>query len=234
MTEPGDLPGLRKLQLLNATELKIIGLVCMLLDHLGVAFFPEKLWLRAVGRIAMPVFAFCVSEGFLHTRSRKRYFLRLLIFGVVSEIPFDLFTSGKLLEFGHQNIMLTFAWTLAGLICYEAVSARRHSGLSDIASAFLLLGFIAGSLLLRLDHDMAATALIFVFYLLSGKASWMRDLPAAALYAASRGRGVDWFGLAGFIPVFMYNGRKGRGLKWLFYVFYPVHLMLLWLTGRIF
>lgn len=227
-----DLQKLKRLQILDGTALKLIAAFCMVLDHVGDAFFPEKVWLRAIGRIAMPVFAFCVCEGFIHTSDRKRYLLRMLIFGLISEVPFDLFVSGKVFDLSHQNIMFTFAWALLGLCCFEAVSSRGQGALKDIAAALVLLGFLAGSLLLCLDYNMTATALIFVFHLLREKSAPVRIISAAAVHAAFRNKGVNWFGLLGFIPVFMYNGRRGRGLKWLFYVFYPAHLLLIWLIGR--
>ncbi len=227
-----DLQRLKKLQILDVTALKLIAMICMVLDHTGNAFFPEKTWLRAIGRIAMPVFAFCVSEGFIHTGDRKRYILRMLFFGFISEVPFDLFASGKTFDLSNQNILFTFAWALAGLGCYEQIAARERSVLRDFASAFILLAFLAGSLLFRLDYNMTATALIFVFYLLRYKTGWVRNISVAAVYAAFRNKGVNWFGLLGFIPIFMYNGRRGRGLKWLFYIFYPAHLLGIWLIDN--
>ncbi len=227
-----DLQRLKKLQILDVTALKLIAMICMVLDHTGNAFFPEKTWLRAIGRIAMPVFAFCVSEGFIHTGDRKRYILRMLFFGFISEVPFDLFASGKTFDLSNQNILFTFAWALTGLGCYEQIAARERSVLRDFASAFILLAFLAGSLLFRLDYNLTATALIFVFYLLRYKTGWVRNISVAAVYAAFRNKGVNWFGLLGFIPIFMYNGRRGRGLKWLFYISYPAHLLLIWSITR--
>ncbi len=232
MTEAPALERFRRLQILDGTALKLIAVVSMVLDHIGDCFFPGATWLRAVGRIAMPVFAFCVSEGFLRTRDRKSYLLRMLLFGLISEVPFDLFASGKLFDLSHQNIMLTFSWALAGLICFERIMTKERSPIRDISAAFVLLGFLAGSLLLRLDYNMTATALIFVFWLLKDKADWVGNTAAAAVHAAFRNRGVNWFGLLGFIPVFMYNGKRGRGLKWFFYVFYPAHMLLLFMIKR--
>ena len=227
-----DLQRLKKLQILDVTALKLIAMICMVLDHTGNAFFPEKMWLRAIGRIAMPVFAFCVSEGFIHTRDRKRYILRMLFFGLISEVPFHLFASGEAFVLSHQNIMFTFAWALAGLSCYEQIASRERGFLGDFVSAVVLLVFLAGSLLLCLDYNMTATAIIFVFYLLRYKTDWVRNISVAAVYAAFRNKGMNWFGLLGFIPIFMYNGRRGRGLKWLFYIFYPAHLLGIWLIDN--
>lgn len=217
-----------KYRILDATALKLIAMLSMVLDHVGDNFFPDQLWMRALGRIAMPIFAFCVAEGFCHTRDRMKYLRRLFLFGLVSEIPFDLVTSGKLLEFGHQNIMFTFAWAVLGLLCCEKVLGSVKKGRVPLAAAVLLI-FLVSSLLLGLDYNVLALALIFLFTLLRRKALWIRTAAAAAAHALLRNVGVYWFGLLGFVPILLYSGERGRGLKWLFYLFYPGHLLLIWL-----
>ena len=156
----------------------------------------------------------------------------MVFFGLISEVPFHLFASGEAFVLSHQNIMFTFAWALAGLSCYEQIASRERGFLGDFVSAVVLLVFLAGSLLFRLDYNMTATAIIFVFYLLRYKTDWVRNISVAAVYAAFRNKGMNWFGLLGFIPIFMYNGRRGRGLKWLFYIFYPAHLLGIWLIDN--
>ena len=95
------------IRFLDGTMLKIIAMVSMVFDHTGDVFFPEMQWMRIVGRLAMPIFSFCIAEGYVHTRNRKKYLLRMGIFALVSEVPFDLAFEGKI-SLDHQNIMLTF------------------------------------------------------------------------------------------------------------------------------
>ena len=223
---------LRKMQFLDGTALKIIAMVSMVIDHVGDSFFPQQIWIRAVGRIAMPIFAFCVAEGFIHTHDRGRYLLRMLIFGLISEIPFDLVTSGKILEFGHQNIMLTFSWAILGLTCCDKIIGKERSPGRNLAAAAILVVFLAVSVFLRLDYSMLALALIAVFYLLRVKNLWIRNTVAAAVHAAIRNVGIHWFGLLGFVPLYMYNGKRGKGLKWVFYLFYPCHFLVIFLIKR--
>ena len=215
-------------QILNGTALKLIAMVSMVFDHVGDNFFPDQTWMRVIGRIAMPIFAFCLAEGFCHTRDRKKYLLRMGIFALISEIPFDLVTAGRLLETGHQNIMLTFFWAILGLICYEALREKLPGGGGKALGAAVLLFFAGASLLLRLDYSLLAVGLIFLFYLLRDKALIWKNAAGMAFHALLRNVGIYWFGLLGFLPIFLYNGEKGRGLKWLFYVFYPGHLLLIW------
>ena len=183
--------------------------------------------MRVIGRIALPIFAFCVAEGYLHTRNRKKYLLRLGVFALVSEIPFDLVTAGKLLEFGHQNIMLTFFWAILGLLCYDALREKLKKG-GLVLGILVLLLFAGASLILGLDYNFLAVGLIFLYYLLRDKALLWRNAAGMAFNILLRNKDIYWFGLLGFLPIFLYNGQKGRGLKWLFYLFYPGHLLLIW------
>ena len=211
-------------QLLDGTQLKLIAMIAMVFDHVGDNYFPGQTWMRIIGRMALPIFAFCIAEGFSHTHDRLKYLKRMILFALVSEIPFDLVTAGKVLEFTHQNIMLTFAWAIGGLMLFEKLGRKK-------AVAWLLLAVMAVlSVLLGMDYNFLAVGLIDIYYLLRNKAPYLNNLAAAVYHVLLRNVGIYWFGLLGFLPVFLYNGKRGRGLKWLFYVFYPGHLLLIWLV----
>ena len=90
-------------------------MISMVFDHVGDMFFPGVMWLRMIGRLAMPLFSFCIAEGYIHTKDRKKYILRLGIFALISEVPFDLAFEGKI-NLSHQNIMLTFFLAVIALI----------------------------------------------------------------------------------------------------------------------
>ena len=209
--------------------LKLIAMISMIFDHVGDNFFPDQTWMRLLGRLAMPLFAFAMVEGYTHTRNKKKYLLRMLVFAAVSEIPFDLVTSGKVLEFSdHQNIMLTFFWAILGLILYEKIS-KGNKKISKVLAALLLLVFTASSIILKMDYNMLAVGLIDIYYLLRKRAPLWNNAVAIAYHILLRNMGIYWFGLLGFIPVLLYNGKRGKGLKWLFYIFYPGHLLLIWI-----
>ncbi|MBR4461378.1 MAG: hypothetical protein IKS51_02205 [Erysipelotrichaceae bacterium] len=217
-------------RLLDGTLLKLLAMVSMVFDHVGDNFIPDQEWMRIIGRIAMPLFAFAVAEGYIHTHDRKKYLLRMLLMGMISEIPFDLVLFGKPLEFTHQNIMLTFTYAILGLMCYDRISRDRDFSIPGI---LVLLLFVISSLLLCLDYNMVALAVIFTFYLLRKKPLWFRTIAAMLVYYVFRNVGVYRFGLLGFLPVFLYNGQRGKGFKWLFYLFYPGHLLLIYLLMKI-
>ena len=194
--------------LLDGTLLKLIAMISMVFDHVGDNFFPGQTWMRIVGRIALPVFAFCIAEGFSHTHDRMKYLVRMGIFALISEVPFDLVTSGKVLEPTHQNIMITFFWAILGLILFEKI--RKGKGKAVKVLAFIVLGlFAVSSIILGMDYNMLAVGLIYIYYLLRKKAPWWNNIAAIAYHVAMRNMGIYWFGLLGFIPVLLYNGKRG-------------------------
>ena len=217
-------------QILDGTALKLIAVTAMILDHVGDNFFPDQIWMRIIGRMALPIFAFCIAEGFSHTRDRRRYLYRMGLFALLSEIPFDLVTSGKVLEFSHQNIMMTFFWAILGLMIYEQVRNRRYG---QILGAAVLLLFPVSSLFLGLDYQILAVGLIILYYLLRNKAPLINNLAAMAYHVLLRNVGIYWFGVLGFVPVLLYNGKRGRGLKWFFYLFYPLHLLAIYILKEL-
>lgn len=220
----------KRFRVLDGTTLKLIAMASMVLDHVGDSFFPDQVWMRVLGRIAMPVFAFCISEGFAHTHDKQRYLLRMGIFSLVSEVPFDLVTAGVPLEFSHQNIMATFFWAILGLMLFERITGEGAPKSREAAGFIMLAVFAMLSVLLGLDYNMLGCGLIFVFYLLRGKGLEIEAAAGAVYHALLRNMGICWFGLLGFLPILSYNGQRGRGLKWLFYLFYPGHLLLIWLV----
>ena len=112
--------------------LKVIACLTMLIDHVGYTFFPQHLWLRAIGRIAFPLFAWYVARGFARTRNRGRYLSRLVVWGLLSQLPFALLFHGasfarpaSFLE--GTNVLFTFAFALGGLWLIEACRGRHWS-----------------------------------------------------------------------------------------------------------
>ena len=225
---------MKKLQCIDGTTLKVIAMISMVLDHVGDLFFPEALWLRMAGRIAMPVFSFCIAEGYAHTRDRKKYLLRMGIFALISEIPFDLAFEGKI-GFGHQNIMLTFFLSIVALELFDRIRGKKDPLKGRFATGRTVLGILAVgamavlALLLRADYTCFAVVAVFLFYVFRDAHPAVRCGSGVAFLALTRTMGYYCTTGISFIPLILYNGRRGRGLKWMFYVFYPGHLLLLYL-----
>ena len=214
---------------LTAAHLRILALFLMLLDHMWATVVPGNLWMNCVGRMAFPIFAFQIAEGYRRTHDFRGYCKRLAIFALVSEIPFNLMISGSPRFWYHQNVMLTL---LLGLLSCRAWDQRKWWQL-------VLLG-LAGVLTFP-DYGILGVCTVLMFHVFRGQ----KLLQLAMLVA------INWFGFEGqqlvlgtfklpiqafailaILPIWLYNGEKGRGGKWLqygSYVFYPAHMLLLWL-----
>ena len=222
----------KKYQILDGTTLKIIAMSSMAFDHVGDMFFPGVMWPRMIGRLAMPIFSFFIAEGFAHTRDKKKYLGRLGLFALISEIPFDLAFDGRL-GLGHQNIMLTFFLAGLALLLFDRIrggngsEGERIPVVKTVLGVLAVAGIAALALLLRADYTVFAVVAVFLFYVLRQKHPLLRSGVGVAFLALTRTMG--YYVATGFslIPLALYNGQKGRGLKWLFYAFYPGHLLLL-------
>ncbi|MBO6158830.1 MAG: hypothetical protein J6P72_06170 [Firmicutes bacterium] len=226
---------LSRFQILNGTHLKLIAMISMLIDHAGDVFFPEMTWLRFIGRLAMPLFAFCVSEGYRFTRDKKKYLLRLGIFALLSEIPFDLAFTGKP-EWGHQNIMLTFFLAVLSLLLYDktmAASKPENRLFRRILATIPVLVFSGIAVFLNADYTLFGVLTVFLFYVFFDKPHYLRVLAGGGFISLMRTKGYYVGTFLCLIPLLLYNGKKGRGLKWLFYLFYPGHLLILYVLHRL-
>ena len=223
---------IKKYQILDGTTLKLIAMISMVFDHVGDMFFPYAMWPRMIGRLAMPVFSFCIAEGFTHTKDKKKYLFRIGIFALISEIPFDLAFEGKV-GVSHQNIMLAFFLAVAALMLYDRVQGeedpeRKHSPFGRIVLGVCVVAAIAVlSFLLRADYTFFAVIAVFLFYVFRKRHPLIRAGVGVAFLSVTRTVGYYCTTGFSFIPLAMYNGKKGKGLKWMFYLFYPGHLLIL-------
>lgn len=223
---------------LDGGALKGIAAALMLTDHVGAILLPEVLALRCVGRLAFPIFAFFIAEGYAHTRDFGRYFRRLAILAVVSEIPFNL-ENGAVFDLTRQNVLWTFCLALLTLRGLEALGRERGFGRWAGCGLVLAAGFAAGELL-RTDYGGWGVVTVALLQL-------CRDGKYAKLWlllamAAVNGLGmgsltmpvfggempIQIFAVAALPVIWLYNGQAGpKGLRRAFYVFYPAHLLVL-------
>lgn len=223
---------------LDGGALKGIAAALMLTDHVGAILLPEVPVLRCVGRLAFPIFAFFIAEGYAHTRDFGRYFRRLAILAVVSEIPFNL-ENGAVFDLTRQNVLFTFCLALLTLRGLEALGRKRGFGRWAGCGLVLAAGFAAGELL-RTDYGGWGVVTVALLYL-------CRDGKYAKLWlllamAAVNGLGmgsltmpffggeipIQIFAVAALPMIWLYNGQAGpKGLRRAFYVFYPAHLLVL-------
>ena len=232
---------------LTAAVLHIIAMTLMLMDHLWATLLPAKEWLTCAGRVAFPIFAFMAVEGYFHTRSFKKYILRMLLFAVLSELPFDLMYGGTWFYPVHQNVLWTFLLSLLGVWLMEQVRKKGKTWMYLLVCVLVVpAGLVLGTLCM-VDYYGVGVLTVFVFYFLHGRKWWCFLGQLAALYwlnvelLGGLMYPVQLFGmefelcqqglaLLALIPIWLYRGRQGyhsKPFQYLCYAFYPVHMLLL-------
>lgn len=195
----------------------------MFIDHMGAVFFPGELMFRYIGRIAFPIFAFLLVEGYFHTRDVRRYMLRLGLFAVISEIPYDLAFRETVLEFEHQNVFFTL------FIGVAMMYALEKSPQWQAKAAEVLLAMWAASLLCS-DYRYKGILLIAVYYFLRGRRR--EEFMLGAGWNFLWNWEIQGYGALASIPIAMYSGQRGRSMKYFFYLFYPLHLAVFYGMAR--
>lgn len=203
----------------NSFSLKIIAIICMLVDHIGYIFYPGEPTFRIIGRLAFPIFCFLIVEGFHHTRNHLNYLIRLSIFAILSEIPFDLAFYGKIFDLQHQNVFITLALGLACIFCLEEMNTQRR-----FTIPFVLV--ILAAYFSHCDYGIGGVLLICMFYL-TRQTPWTRLFLCGLILYLFFGA-FELYGIAAMIPITLYNGKRGPNVKMFFYWFYPVHLLVLY------
>lgn len=209
---------------LDSFCLKCIALLGMAVDHTGRILFPELEVLVVIGRISFPIFAFLLTEGFAHTRDVRKYLRRLGIFAVLSEIFFDLAFFGTLWYPQRQNVFFTMFLGVLLLHVLERESSRASRVLE------ILLVMWAAELL-RADYGFRGILLICLFWMFREQRAML--LAAGVLWNFLWGSAVQAFGALAAVPLGLYSGKKGRDMKYFFYIFYPAHLFVLYIIERL-
>ena len=224
-----------KIRCLSGATLKLIAIISMLADHVNKALIYPCLKSNEgflatlsnifdiIGRIAFPLFCFMIIEGFFKTRNRKKYMFNLLIFGVISEVPFDMFTTGSFYNANWQNVMFTLALVLGTVWIIDTLKNKMESkpkALWYIVSILIVLAMCIVAMMLSLDYEHHAVLMGYFFYLFYGNPLLQIPLGYISVYDQ------PW-SLLGFGLILTYNGQRGKQNKMLNYWFYPVHLLIL-------
>lgn len=238
---------------IDGFSLKLLAMAAMFLDHVGAAVLEPMVssgklsedgmilamkadvFLRTLGRLAFPIFCFLLVEGFFHTKSRKAYLLRMGVFAIVSEIPFDLAFSGRLIAMDHQNVFFTLFFGLAsmtGLWVFDnevMPYVKRGKQINQVVGRFCImaLGFLTATFF-KTDYAGFGVFAMLLLYWFYGRKRYQTAV--GAIYFLLWG-GMESAAAAAFLPIGFYNGKRGRQVKYLFYWFYPIHLLALSLLG---
>ncbi len=221
---------------MNSFVLKIIACVCMFCDHFSNAIFESTTFLNCIGRFSFPIFCFQIVQGYIHTHNIKKYITRLSLFAIISQIPFMLFYYVVLDSFA-VNVIFTLLFGLIAILIYD-----KYSTSVGICS-FLGLAIIAE--ICRFDYGFFGVFIVFMLYLLRNKKISMifmfviavickfymsiikYNIPISYLFLGNKYSLLMYFTCFSIIPILFYNGKKGKDAKYLFYIFYPAHLLAL-------
>ena len=209
---------------INTFTLKMIAIVAMLIDHVGAVLFPQYRFLRCIGRIAFPIFAYTLVEGFIHTHDLNKYLMRLGALAIISEVPFDLALRGKVLEFGHQNVFFTL---FLGLVMLYIMTKAPD----EICGLLCVFAILFLSRYLRIDYGYRGLLMIFWYYYYRNNNA-MKLIGIAFINVFIMG-GAQIFAVLALIPILLHNGERGPKCKGFFYGFYPVHLLAIYFINMI-
>lgn len=238
----------RRMARFTGNQLKVIAFMFMLCDSIGFMLIENGMlyaqnpsyWnlalqteegrrlyfiarvLRSLGRLAFPLFAFLISEGTIHTKSLRRYIMRLLLFALLSEIPFDLATRGVIYYPAYQNILFTFA------LGAMSIAALKKASRCHLVFRILIVGmFCLVSQLIRSDYGAMGVLLISAFYLL--KDEGLAKYVVGAMICAAESINYACISALALVFIYLYNGRRGEiPMKYFFYIAYPAHMLLFW------
>lgn len=244
--------------IMSSSALKIIALICMIFDHTQVVFYQyTPIWFRLIGRLSFPIFAFLTAEGYKYSKNINRYLLRLFIFALISEIPYDIvFQNGTVFDlynleinyFSSSNVMFTLFLGVLSIYIYENLIKYN---LNKFFSVIIIILFSYISYFISCDYGQFGVLLIFFIYISKNRMIkiftmfiffilkyWsiiteyitrLFDIKYFGydVYADNYNLMIFIFTVFSLFFIYLYNGKRGFNLKWIFYLFYPVHLIIL-------
>lgn len=231
----------KKDRIISQEVLKIIACLTMLIDHFGAAVIVHLplanmvtiyYICRGIGRIAFPIYCFLLAEGMRHTRNAGKYILRLAVGILLAEVPFDFLFEGGF-SWAYQSVMVTLTLGAIMLWCMKKTKKK-------FLQLLLILPFAAMAEIAKCDYGGWGIAMIAVFALLDRLPLQFLGLlfvsilmPSAAISVLGISVSAELAALFAMIPIGFYSGQKlthSRAVQWAFYLFYPVHMLVLWIV----
>ena len=221
---------------LTGNQLKLIALVTMTIDHIGMQLFPRVRLLRIIGRLAFPIFAYMIAEGCRYTRNRRKYLLSMASLAALCQVVY-LFAMGSV----YMSVLVTFSLSI--LLIYAMDYGRERDGSAWLVPLALLTAVYFLSevlpLILRgtgygIDYGLWGILLPVLVYLGKDRPTKLLMASLTLCMIAMGSSPAQWWGLAAIPLLAMYNGTRGkRKMKYLFYIYYPAHLVVIHLLSYI-
>ena len=227
-------------------SLHIMAMVFMLCDHLWGTIVPGADWLTCIGRLTFPIFAFMIVEGYFHTKNLRKYVKRLLIFAILSEIPFNLAMGSRLFYPIHQNVLWSFLISIGLIHWNEKVKEKQLWKRAVVVIASICIGYIGG-IITFVDFYNAGILTVLAFYYFRGRKWWCYlgqflclwyinfEMLGGYSYEVNILGEIHFIARQGIavlalIPIWLYKGRQGyhsKKIQFFYYAFYPMHLLIL-------
>ena len=242
---------MRKFEL-TSFHLHIMAMAFMLCDHIWATVVSGNDWMTNIGRIAFPIFAFMIAEGFFYTKDVKKYAKKMFVFALISEVPFNLVVGSRIFYPIHQNVLWTFLIGIGLMWINENAKGEKLPKRFLVAVITVIMGYILG-IISFCDYYSAGVLTVLVFYFFRGRKWWNFVLQALCLWYINTeilsGFYYEWnifgmeievlrqsFAMFALVPIWLYKGKQGfynKGIKALYYWFYPAHLFVLWMIREI-
>ena len=224
-----------KFSLLSNNALKLIAMISMLIDHIGLVLFPQIEIFRIIGRLSFPIFAYMIAEGCTYTRSRSRYLLLIAAMGFGCQSVY-LFVSGSF----YMNILLTFTLSVCAIFSADSF-LRKKDGKSLLIFILVWAGIIFLTVAtpeifstygFKIDYGFLGVFLPVAVYF--SKKKGLKILATALIILGmAHLNSIQIFALASLPLLMLYNGRRGKlNMKYVFYIFYPTHLAIIYLIDK--
>ena len=226
--------------------LHILAMIFMFCDHLWGTIIPGNEWLTCIGRIAFPLYAFMIVEGYFHTNNLKKYVGRLFVFALISEIPFNLAMGSSISYIIHQNVLWAFLIAIFLIYLNEKVESKKLFIRILVGLSTALLGFILGFVTF-VDFYGYGILMVLAFYFFRGRTyfKYLLQFLSMAYINVSLMKGLSYevnlfnkvywipqqaFAMLALIPIWLYKGKQGpynKTIQYVYYAFYPLHLLIL-------
>jgi len=227
---------------MSAFQIKLLALITMVIDHVGVFLFPDIQLLRMIGRISFPLFAWLIANGAMHTKNINNYLKRLLMFAIISQIPFIL--AMRLVEpnFWELNILFTLAIGLMAILLFQKID-NLYLKILNIVLLFIITYY------LKVDYGVMGVASVLAFYVFKNEMHiiisqtviffselmivWLLMLPAGMWEIVTSNHYYQPLAIMSLIFIFLYNKKEGAKMKYFFYVFYPMQFVVFYLIKNL-